>query len=70
MMMQVKTGDRVIVESEKVGRSPREGKIIEVLGSGEGIHFRVRWEDGHESILFPSAGSITIVPEVASGAAP
>lgn len=57
-------GDRVIVESEHVGKSAREGEIVEVLGAGEELHYRVRWDDSHESTFFPSAGSITIVPKV------
>lgn len=54
-------GDRLIMESERIGQSPREGEILEVLGAGEGVHYRVRWEDGHESTFFPSAGSVTII---------
>lgn len=65
-MTEGKVGDRISVESERTGRSAREGDIIEVLGTGDGIHFRVRWDDGHESILFPGAGSITIAPKVTS----
>ena len=54
-------GDRVILESERTGRAAREGEILEVLGTGEGVHYRVRWEDGHESTFFPSGGSLTII---------
>ncbi len=54
-------GDRVIVESEHVGESAREGTVVEVLGQADGLHYRVRWEDGHESVFFPTAGSLTIV---------
>jgi hypothetical protein len=53
-------GDRLIVESEHVGERPREGEIVEVLGSGETIHYVVRWEDGHRSTFFPSVGSSAI----------
>jgi hypothetical protein len=60
-MARGNVGDRVIVESERVGRPAREGEILEVLGAGEGVHYRVRWEDGHESTFFPSAGSVTII---------
>jgi hypothetical protein len=61
-MMEVgKVGDRVIMESERIERPPRKGEILEVLGAGEEVHYRVRWDDGHESTFFPSAGSITIV---------
>lgn len=54
-------GDRVVVESERVGQAAREGEIVEVLGSASEVHYRVRWQDGHESIFFPSAGSVTII---------
>ena len=63
-MEGARVGDRVTLESERVGESAREGEILEVLGSGEGLHYRVRWDDGHESTFFPSGGSITIVPKV------
>jgi hypothetical protein len=59
--MEGRVGDRVILESERTGQAAREGKIVEVLGAGEGIHYRVRWEDGHETTFFPNAGSITII---------
>ncbi len=54
-------GDRVVVESERVGQAAREGEIVEVLGTASEVHYRVRWQDGHESYFFPSAGSVTII---------
>lgn len=60
-MVEGKVGDRVVLESERTGHAAREGEILEVLGAGEGVHYRVRWEDGHESIFFLSGGSITII---------
>jgi len=63
-------GDRVVVESERTGRSAREGEILEVLGTDEGIHYRIKWDDGHESIFFPSAGSTSIIPKATKAAAP
>ncbi|TMD16539.1 MAG: DUF1918 domain-containing protein [Chloroflexi bacterium] len=62
-MTQGNVGDRVIVESERTGRSAREGEIIEVLATGELTHFRVRWNDGHESTVFPGPGTISIIPK-------
>ena len=32
-------------------------QIVEVLGTGEHIHFRVRWDDEHESLLYPTEGA-------------
>lgn len=62
-------GDRMIVESEQVGRPAREGEILEVLGSGETIHYVVRWEDGHKTTFFPSLGS-SVIRKAASRAKP
>lgn len=62
-----KVGDRIIVESEKVGQAAREGQILEVIPSvSAGGHFLVRWDDGHESDFRPSAGSARIVEQAAS----
>lgn len=58
-MQQGKVGDLVIVESEHVGHPGREGQVVEVLTTGGEPHYRVRWEDGRESIFYPSLGSVT-----------
>ncbi len=55
-------GDRIVVESEKVGRAPREGTVLQVIEASYGTRYRVLWDDGHESTFRPSAGSATIVP--------
>lgn len=68
--MATSAGDRVIVESERTGEAAREGEILQVLGAGEGLHYRVRWNDGHESIFYPSGGSITVVPKAKKTAIP
>jgi hypothetical protein len=60
--MSGKVGDRIIVESETVGSSPREGEILEVIEGEVGVRYRIRWDDGHESLLTPSGGAAQIVP--------
>jgi hypothetical protein len=60
--MEAHVGDRIIVESEKVGQAPREGEILEVIESPFGTRYRVRWDDGRESTFRPTAGSARIVP--------
>ena len=57
-----KVGDRIIVESEKVGQAARTGEILEVVESRHGVDYRVRWDDGHESSFRPHAGSARIEP--------
>jgi len=56
-----KVGDRVVVLSERVGQAAREGEIVEVLGTASEVHYRVLWQDGHESYFFQGAGSVTII---------
>jgi Domain of unknown function (DUF1918) len=60
--MQGTKGDRIIVESESVGQPAREGEILEVIQGELAIRYRVRWNDGAETIFRPSAGSATISP--------
>ena len=60
--MKTQTHDRIVVESEKVGRPPREGDVLEVIEASYGTSYRVAWDDGHESTFRPSAGSARIVP--------
>lgn len=57
--MQASVGDTIVVESEKVAQPPRRGTVEEVLRE-EPPRLRVRWEDGHESILVPAAGSTRV----------
>jgi len=60
--MSAKAGDRIVIESERVGQHVREGEILEVFESPLGVNYRVRWDDGHESEIRPSAGSARIIP--------
>jgi len=52
----VSIGDRVLVESEKVGSTTRSGVVTAV----EGRLITVRWDTGSESVFVPSAGSLTV----------
>ena len=36
------------------GNAPRRGQILEVLGEGEHVRYRVRWDERHESVFFPT----------------
>jgi hypothetical protein len=58
--MAAKTGDRIQIESETVGTPAREGEILEVLQGEVSVRYRVRWRDGHETIITPSGGTAHI----------
>jgi hypothetical protein len=66
-MTEGKAGDRLVVESEKVGHADRVGEILDVLTGAAGVHYRVRWDDGHESTFFPSGGSGRIIEATKKG---
>jgi uncharacterized protein DUF1918 len=56
--MELKAGDRVEVESESTERPPRAGVIEEVVQGPPSPRYRIRWDDGHESIYTPAAGAL------------
>ncbi|MGH2545695.1 MAG: DUF1918 domain-containing protein [Actinomycetota bacterium] len=60
--MSGKVGDRIVVESETVGTPSRVGEILEVIEGEVGVRYRIRWEDGHESVFTPGGGAALIVP--------
>ena len=51
--MQAAQGDQIVIESTTLDTPRRHGEVLEVLGEGDRTHYRVRWQDGHESIYFP-----------------
>jgi len=57
----VAAGDLVVVSGHRVGESEQKGEVLEVLGDERHRHYRVRWDDGHESVFFPGSDA-TIRP--------
>jgi hypothetical protein len=51
--MRAHVGDHLVVESRTVDAPRREGEILEVHGDDGTPPFVVRWEDGHEGLMFP-----------------
>jgi hypothetical protein len=43
------------------GQPPRRGQITELLGQGAHERYRVRWDEQHESIVYPADG-VMIIP--------
>ncbi len=40
------------------GESARRGEIVELLGHEGHEHYRVRWDEQHESIVYPADGVV------------
>jgi hypothetical protein len=53
--MATQVGDRVFVESQRAAQPGRSGVIEEVLQETP-PRWRVRWDDGRETIFTPAAG--------------
>jgi len=48
-------GGIVVISGHHVGGRERIGEILEVLGAPDRVHYRVRWDDGGESIFHPGS---------------
>lgn len=59
--MEARVGDRLVLESERVGQHDRTGEILEIREWPLGREFRVRWDDGRVTEIRPKAGSARIV---------
>ncbi len=55
---KTRVGDVVVVEGHRVGEGRRIGEILEVLGESGHEHYRVHWDDDHESVFYPSSDAV------------
>ena len=55
--MSAKPGDHIILAGELVSQPVRAGEVLEARGVDGGPPYVVRWEDGHESTMFPGPGA-------------
>ena len=58
--MHAATGDAIVVDSLSAGAPPRRGEILEVVHDDAGEHYRVGWDDGHESAFFPGSDAYVV----------
>ena len=56
--MAFEVGSRVVAEAESTNRQPRPGVVQEVLRGDPSPRYRIRWDDGHESIYTPAGGAL------------
>lgn len=63
--MAFSPGDRVIAETESVERATRHGVIEEVVRGDPHPRYRIRWDDGHESVYTPADGALTLAQPAA-----
>jgi hypothetical protein len=56
--MKAKVGEMLILKANHVGEPDREGEILEVRGSDGTPPFLVRFDDGHEGLVFPGPDAV------------
>jgi hypothetical protein len=56
--MALEVGKHVVAESESTDRRPHSGVVEEVLRGDPSPRYRIRWDDGHESIYTPASGAL------------
>lgn len=61
MATDARIGDRIVVDSDKVGVPARQGEILQVTPHAPHTEYRVRWDDGHVTEIRPSGASFRIV---------
>ena len=50
-----KTGDIMVIAGHRLGEAERIGEILDVVGEVPNERYRVRWDDGHESLFRPGS---------------
>ncbi len=51
--MRAQVGDHLVVEGRTDTQPKHEGEVVEVRGADGAPPYVVRWNDGHEGLMFP-----------------
>lgn len=60
--MAFEVGTRVRTHAGSTTRAPRVGTVEEVLRGEPAPRYRVRWDDGRESVYTPASGTLQAQP--------
>ncbi|QEV17126.1 DUF1918 domain-containing protein [Streptomyces alboniger] len=56
--MRATAGDKLVLHGRVVGQHDRIAEVVEVLGADGGPPYRVRFEDGHETLVSPGPDTV------------
>ncbi|GGO51369.1 MULTISPECIES: DUF1918 domain-containing protein [Streptomyces] len=56
--MRASVGDRLLIHGRIVGQQDRTAEVVEILGEDGGPPYRVRFEDGHETLMSPGPDTV------------
>jgi Domain of unknown function (DUF1918) len=58
MTMRAMVGDRLQVHGSTVGQPDRLGEIVDVRGADGSPPYLVKFDDGHQALIFPGPDAI------------
>ena len=61
--MQAAVGDRLHMHGRTVGTRDRVAEIVDVRGDGGQPPYLLRFDDGHESLIYPGPDCVVEHPE-------
>lgn len=56
--MKAQAGDRITIRGRTVETPDRHGEVVEVRGADGGPPYVVKFDDGHESVVYPGGDVI------------
>ncbi|MGO4691813.1 DUF1918 domain-containing protein [Glaciibacter sp. 2TAF33] len=56
--MQANVGERIVIRGKTVESPDRHGQILEVRGAEGAPPYFVRFDDGHEALVYPGRDSV------------
>jgi hypothetical protein len=56
--MQASAGERILIRGKSVDSPDRHGEIVEVRGADGAPPYLVRFDDGHETLVYPGADCV------------
>jgi hypothetical protein len=55
---EAQPGDVVEIHGHTTGDGARTGVILDVLGLPDHVHYRVKWDEEHESLFWPGSDAL------------
>lgn len=56
--MHANVGDMLVVHGHVVGQANRKAEIVEIRGAGGTPPYLVRFDDGHEQLVYPGPDAV------------
>lgn len=56
--MHAEVGEVLVLKANRVGQPDRAGQIVDVRGADGGPPFLVKFDDGHEGLVFPGPDAV------------